>query len=123
MLISYYEDGTPAPKRTSHGMAVLMGANVLFAAAILFAWTYVALFVAEPLAWATWMPIHRGYGLAGALEYPFVVLWLLPLIGVGAAWVSLKAGQLTLAYACVAVPLVMLLLVLGWFHLAPADWH
>ena len=123
MLISYYEDGAAAPKRTSRGMALLMGANLLLAATILFAWTYIAFFVAEPIAWATWMPIHRGYGLTGVLEYPFVMLWLLPIGGVCGAWASLKAGQKTLAYACVAVPLVTLLLVMGWFHLTPSDWH
>jgi len=123
MLISYYEDGTAAPKRLSRGMLILMGADVVFAAAILFAWTYISFFVAEPLAWATWMPINRGYGISGVLEYPFVMLWMLPLVGVGCAWLSLKAGRKPLAYACVAVPLVMLALVLGWYHLTPSDWH
>lgn len=123
MLITYYEDGTAVPKRASMLMALLMGANALFAAGIVFAWTYLALFVAEPLAWATWMPINRGYGLLGLVEYPFMMLWIMPLIGVCGAWVCLKSGQKTFAYAFVGVPLVMLALVLGWFYLTPAGWR
>ena len=123
MLITYYQDGSTVPKRASGVMTGLMALNVLFAAGILFAWTYVAFFVAEPLSWATWMPITRGYGLTGVLEYPFVMLWLFPLAGVFGAWLSLKAGHKPLAYACVAVPLAMLLLVMGWFYLTPSDWH
>lgn len=123
MLITYYEDGSSAPKRTSKGMVLLMGANLLFAGVILFAWTYIAFFLAEPIAWATWMPIHRGYGLSGIMEYPFVLLWLFPLVGVFGAWVSLKGGKKTFAYACVAVPLVIFVLVMTWYHLTPSDWH
>jgi len=104
-------------------MALLMGANGLVAGVILFAWTYVALFVAEPLSWAVWRPVQRGYGLTGVLEYPFIMFWLLPLVGIFGAWVSLKSGNKTIAYAFVAVPLAMLMLVMGWFYLAPTDWH
>jgi hypothetical protein len=123
MLISYYEDGTVAPRRIPVVLVGLMATNSLFAFAILFAWTYVALLVSEPLSWATWMPISRGQGLLGALEYPFVILWLLPLIGSFGGWVGIKGGRTTLAYAFVGVPLAMLLLVFGWYYLTPADWR
>jgi hypothetical protein len=123
MLINYYEDGAVAPARTSRWMVTLMMANALLSSAIVFAWTYVALFVAEPLSWATWMSVSRGYGLTGVFEYPFVMLWGLPLLGVFGAWISLKAGRKTLAFAFVGVPLVMLGLVLGWYYATPSDWH
>lgn len=123
MLISYYDDGKNAPTRASVFMGALMVINGIFAAGILFAWTFFSLFVAEPLAWATWMPISRGYGLLGLVEYPFIMLWIMPLVGIFGAWVSMKGGHKTCAYAFVAVPIVMLLMVLGWFHLTPPDWH
>lgn len=123
MLISYYEDGAVAPKRTSPFLALLIGLNGLFSGGIVFAWTYLALFVAEPLAWATWMPITRGQGVTGLIDYPFVMLWVMPLLGIFGTWISLKGGNKPVAYAFVGVPLVMLLLVLGWFHLTPSDWH
>jgi len=123
MLISYYEDGTEAPKGIPPPMLLLMGTNAAFASAILFAWTYLSLFVAEPLAWATWMPIYSGYGFAGVFNYPFMLLWVLPLLGIFGAWVSLKVGRKTTAYAFVAVPVVTIVLVLGWFYLTPIEWH
>ncbi len=123
MLISYYEDGVAAPKKASMAMAGLMVVNAVMSAGIVFAWTFVSLFVAEPLAWATWMPINRGYGLFGLVEYPFVLLWIVPLLGICGAWVSLKAGRRALAFTFVALPIGMLALVLGWYHLAPQDWH
>jgi hypothetical protein len=123
MLINYYEDGAAAPARTSRIMLTLMTANGLFASAIVFAWTYVALFMAEPLSWATWMPVSRGYGLYGVFEYPFVTLWGMPLFGIFGAWLSLQAGRKTLAYSFVAVPIVMLCLVMGWYYLTPSDWR
>lgn len=123
MLITYYEDGTAAPKQTSRGMAVLMGVNAAITLSILFAWTYVALFVAEPLAWATWMPVSRGYGLNGVFDYPFLMLWILPALGVFGAWVGLKGGKKGMAWSFLAIPPVMMLLILGWFYLAPPDWR
>ncbi len=123
MLINYYEDGAAAPARTSRPMLALMIVNAAFACAFAFAWTYVAFFVAEPLSWATWMPITRGYGIYGALEYPFVMLWGMPVLGICGAWLSLQAGRKTLAYAFVGVPLAMLALVMGWFYLTPSGWH
>ena len=123
MLITYYEDGRTIARRVPWPMLSLMIGNAFFASGIVFAWTYLALFVAEPLAWATWMPITRGYGLVGLLEYPFVTLWLLPLIGIFGSWLSLKGGHNVMAYAFVGVPLIMLCLVLGWFYLTPSEWH
>lgn len=123
MLINYYEDGAVVPTRTPRLLLGLMMANGLLASVIVFAWTYVALVVAEPLSWATWMPVSRGYGIIGLLEYPFVMLWALPVLGAFGAWLSLQSGRKTLAYAFVGVPLVMLAMVMGWYYLAPGDWR
>jgi hypothetical protein len=123
MLISYYEDGKPVPHRLSWPLVVLMVVNIVFALLTLFAWTFLSLLVAKPLAWATWMQISRGYGLTDVFDYPFVILWLLPLLGVCGAWIGAKAGRATIAYAFVAVPVTTLLLVFSWYYLAPPDWR
>ncbi len=123
MLINYYEHGSAAPAGTSRVMVFLMVVNGLLASTILFAWTYIAFFVAEPLSWATWMPISRGYGFTGVMDYPFVMLWVMPLMGVFGAWMALQGNRRALAYAFVLVPMAMLALVMGWYHLAPTDWH
>ena len=123
MLISYYEDGKAAPKQASRTMGALMMVNALLSLGILFAWTYLSMFVAEPLAWATWMPVNRGYGFNGIFDYPFLMLWLMPLVGICGAWLCLKSGREIVAFSFVGIPLVMLLLIVGWFYLTPPDWH
>lgn len=123
MLISYYEDGKVAPKQASRGLGAMVLLNASLSLGILFAWTYLSMFVAEPVAWATWMPVSRGYGFNGIFDYPFVMLWMMPLIGICGTWLSLKSTRLTLAYAFALVPLAMLFLIVGWFYLAPPDWR
>ena len=123
MSISYYEDGTPIARPQSRKLLALMIANALFASVMLFAWTVVSLFVAEPMAWATWMPISRGSSFEDVVRYPFVLLWLMPAGGIAGAWFATKAGKWALGYACVALPMVIMGLVFGWYYLTPPDWR
>ncbi len=123
MLITYYQDGSRATRQFAPILSLFLTLNSLFSFCILFAWTYISYIVSEPLSWATWMPINRGYGLLGVLEYPFVLLWLFPLIGVAGAWTAVKARKTTLAYSFAAIPVVTLLLIFGWYYMAPPDWR
>lgn len=123
MLITYYEDGKVVRRGITPILVLLIMANLAISAVILFAWTYIAFFVAEPLSWATWLPVTRGNDLMGVFDYPFIILWNLPLIGAYGAWIGEKGGRKTMAYAFVAVPLIMASLVFGWYYLAPPDWR
>ena len=123
MSISYYEDGTPIIPPRSRKLLALMAANAAFAMVMLFAWTVVSLFVAEPMSWATWMPISRGSTFEDVVRYPFVLLWLMPASGIAGAWFAMKAGRMPLAYACVGLPIVVMSLVFGWYYLTPPDWR
>ena len=122
MSISYDLDGNGAPKAWSKTLLVLMGINGIFALAMLCAWTFLSLFVAEPLSWATWMRVTRGYGMMEIFDYPFVLLWLLPGAGMATAWVASQTRKWAMAYAALSLPIVILGFVFGWFYLAPPDW-
>jgi hypothetical protein len=122
MTISYYEDGK-GDGRLPRTLLGLMIANGCVALVAVVAWTAASLFVAEPMSWATWVPINRGDSLDDLMEYPFVLLWLMPAAGAGAAWLAAKLRNQMAAYASVGLPLVLLGLVFGWFYLAPAAWH
>jgi hypothetical protein len=122
MTISYYEDGK-GDGRLPRRLLALMIANGCVAVVAVVAWTAASLFVAEPMSWATWVPISRGDSLDDLLEYPFVLLWLMPAAGAGAAWLAAKLRHRMAAYASVGLPLVLLGLVFGWYYLAPAAWH
>ena len=119
MTISYYDDGLRAPARPSAFMTLLMLVNSIIAMTVLFAWTAISLYIVEPIAWATWMPVRRGTSFEELFEYPFVMLWLMPMGGVIVAWLALKAGRRSLALTCLVMPIALLGLILGWFYGAP----
>ncbi len=119
MTISYYDDGLRAPIRPSAFMTFLMLANSVIAMTVLFAWTAISLYIVEPIAWATWMPVRRGTSFEELFEYPFVMLWLMPVGGVIVAWLALKAGRRNLALTGLIVPIALLGLIFGWFYGAP----
>lgn len=122
MTISYYANGT-VPRPLPGPMRLMLLVNATFGAAILTAWTYMAVFLAEPIAWATWFRVYRANSFIEMLEYPFVMLWLPPLACVCTAWIAEKAYKRTLAYALVMTPLLMNSLIVGWFHFAPPEWR
>lgn len=103
-------------------MTFLMLANAVVAMTVLFAWTAVSLYIVEPIAWATWMPVRRGTTFEDLFEYPFVMLWFMPAAGIFGAWLALKIGRRALAISCVTLPLGLLGLIFGWYYLAPAAY-
>ncbi len=116
MGLSLYEGKRRDPKP----LVALMAANLVFAAASVFLWAVTSTLMAEPIRWAT----ARGIGSRPELlEYPFVLLWLLPVAGACAAWVAHKAERLKLAYSLAFYPLLYFAVVAGWYYLAPAQWH
>jgi hypothetical protein len=123
MSISYDLDGTEARRSWSRPLLVLLTANGLFMMATLCAWTFLSLFLAEPLAWATWMRVHRGSNFMEIFDYPFVLLWLLPAGGMSIAWVASQSRRWGTAYASLTLPIIVLGFVYGWYYLAPTDWH
>jgi hypothetical protein len=110
----------PLPRR----VRLLMLLNAAFGAAVLSAWTYVAVFLAEPIAWATWIRVYKsGNLLIDFFEYPFFMLWAVPLGAICGAWVAVKARMNQLAFSCALFPLLGLSLVVTWYHLAPPEWR
>jgi hypothetical protein len=103
-------------------MTVLMLAYAVVAMTVLFAWTAISLYLVEPIAWATWMPVRRGTSFEDLFEYPFVMLWLMPTAGIAGAWISLKLGRRALAITCVTLPIALLALIIGWYNFAPPTY-
>ena len=122
MTISYYDDDN-GPVQPSGLVTFLMLANAVIALTVLFAWTAVSLYIVEPIAWATWMPVRRGTTFDELFEYPFVMLWLMPIGGIIGAWLSLRLGRRGAALLCVLGPIALLGLVFGWYYLAPPAYR
>ena len=121
MSITYHADTAAKPKPPF--MLALMAINVAFVGLVLGAWSYVAAFVSEPIAWATWIRVYRSGTALDMFEYPFSMLWAMPLCFLAMAWVSDRVGARGLAWTCLSIPIVLHTLILAWFHLAPPDWR
>lgn len=116
MSLSLYEGN----RRREPALVVLVVANLLFAGCAIFLWALMAFLMAEPIRWAT----ARGVGThPELLDYPFLLLWVLPVAGACAAWIALKAERLKLAYFLAFYPLLYFGIVAGWYYLAPTQWH
>lgn len=121
-LLSYYDVTAQRkdPAGDNRVLLVLFVVNATFAATTLFWWTFMSLFVAAPIQWATW----RGVGARPDLfDYPFIVLWLLPAAGVACGWIARRAGYGRIACWLAFFPVVLLGLVFGWFYLTPTEWR
>ena len=117
MSLSLYEGKR---QRDPALLVALQAVNLTFAVAAVTMWAVVSLLVAEPLRWAT----TRGVGARPELfDYPFVLIWLLPVAGACAAWVAQKAERSKLALFLAFYPVLYLGLVVGWYYLAPLQWR
>jgi hypothetical protein len=111
-----------ARRSSARSIFALIVANVAFAIGCLFWWNLLGLFVADPIAWATWAPLGRA-GSPDYFRYPFGLLWMMPLGGALLGWMAIKLDQLRLARAAGMFPLMLLSLIFGWYYLAPIAWR
>ncbi|MEL6372810.1 MAG: hypothetical protein AAFR04_02455 [Pseudomonadota bacterium] len=119
MTLSLYEG---RKRRDDRPLLVLIIANCIFAGLVLFAWTAIALFVAEPISWATWAPLSSG-SRPELFEYPFVMLWLMPLGGATAAWMTKSIQGVRWAYLSAIVPILLLSITFGYYYMVPQQFH
>lgn len=99
-------------------IGLLTVANALVAISVLSAWTVVSMVLAEPVTWATHAPLSVG-SRPDFTDYPFVILWLGPCMGMALSWLANKGGYRSITYGALWVPLGMLIIVLLWFNFAP----
>ena len=94
--------------------------NAIIATSIAFFWSGLSALIEEPFKWATGMPISLRPAL---LDYPYLMLWLLPLLSMCCGWLALKAGMPSLSRTVGAFPIFMLAMILGWYYLTPISMH
>lgn len=123
MSINYDIADRGGRKTWSWPLLAAAGINAMFAAMILSAWTFMSMFIAEPLAWATWMRVHRSSSFFDIFNYPFVLLWLLPVCGLATAYVAGEGRKWSMAWCALTLPIVVHGTTIGWYYLAPQAWH
>ncbi len=101
-------------------LQTLLLSNGLFALAAAGAWNAIAPVVGDPLRWATSRAMAAQPGL---LDYPFNLLWLLPVAGAAIAWIAARAGRAGMARWFAAAPMLFIGLIVVWYYFAPPDWR
>jgi hypothetical protein len=117
----YIED--QVPREQPKGSRFLLGLVMIdgvFAMLALLWWHLMSVFLAEPMRWATWAAVPPKPAM---LDYPFLLLWLLPSAGICAAWFAKKARHERLACWFAVFPILYLGILVAWFYLTPLEWH
>jgi hypothetical protein len=107
-------------KRNSRFLNLLVLINALFVAGVLLWWHWMSIVMSEPVRWATWQAMGPRPSI---LEYPFALLWGLPVVAVGCAWFAKNFGNMRMACGLAFFPVFYLGMIVGWFYLAPQTWH
>jgi hypothetical protein len=117
MSIPSYWEAIWASRRSRNFLRAMAVLNLGFSGACLFLWAVVALILAEPISWATLTHLGITASRPALLEYPYMMLWLMPLVATGAASVSEIVGYRKLANVTAVFPLLLFTLTVCWWNL------
>jgi hypothetical protein len=79
-------------------------------------WSDVPYFLSEPVRWATWATLRPQSDL---FEFPFVMLWGLPLAAMVIAWPLRQGGSARLAIWVATFPILYLGTLVACFYVIP----
>lgn len=108
--VSLYEGRPYDPNRFVRLMAVV---NIVFTLVVLFAWPQVAAFLDTAVSVAAEAGINRRPSF---IEYPYVLLWTLPLLGSIGAWVATRSGNFLFAKFLAAYPALVIAAAVIWYN-------
>ena len=108
--VSLYEGRAYDPNRFVRLMAVI---NITFACVVLFAWSEISAYLDTPVS------VAADAGIAGRpdfSEYPYVLLWTLPILGTLGAWIATRAEKFLFAKFLAAYPAIVILGAVFWYN-------
>ena len=117
MSISYY-DNRERPESGPILIAMIIDAVCMLI--VVLGWPQLAATLGPAIEWGM---AHDASRTLDLMAYPYTTLWILPLWGCLVGWLGLRRGLTTLAKLATCGPLMLLVCVIAWFHLAPAAWH
>lgn len=110
MRFGIYDDKAIKVQRFTRLMWVL---NVAFTVAVLFGWGAISGFIEPPIVAATEAGIanHPRFD-----EYPYALLWVLPIGGVMLSWAAAHGGYGALSRFAAAYPVILITFAVLWFY-------
>jgi hypothetical protein len=114
-IVTVWDEAWRRGRRTKLFVRLMTFVNLGFALVNVFFWSYMALVMADPISWATWSSVGGAGARPGMFEYPFIVLWALPVVGTIVAIINNVLGFRTAARVAAAFPLTLLGLTVCWW--------
>lgn len=111
MSVSLYEGERYDPKRF---VTIMMAVNLAICVVVLFSWPIVGPLLADPISAAAESSLD-GTHTPSIVDYPYVVLWLLPMLGAVGSWLTSNLGQPTLSKFLAAYPLLLIISSCAWY--------
>jgi hypothetical protein len=108
--VSLYDGRAFDPNRFVRLMSFV---NITFAGVVLFAWPQIAGYLDGPMSLAADAGIARQPQFD---EYPYVLLWTVPIISTLGSWIAARSGSFGFAKFLTAYPAVVILGAVFWFH-------
>lgn len=117
MGLSYYDYRT---KPQTHVAMAFLVVNATITFVMIFYWSGMAGLIADPFRWA----MRDGVSVAPTIfEYPYLTLWLTPLLCMCGGWLAIKAERFSMARIVGIYPSLMLAIMTSWYYLTPPHWH
>ena len=112
---TFWDQAWKRDRRGKVFLSTMACINLMFAALNVFMWSVVALVLADPISWATWSPLGAVTHRPDLFEYPFVLLWALPLAGSGVAALNNFLGFKRMAKLAAAFPISLFVVTVCWW--------
>lgn len=112
---SFWDAAWWGNRRNKAFLSTMAVVNLAFAVLNIFLWSVVALVLADPISWATWSPLGAVGQRPDLLEYPFVLLWALPLAGSAVAALNSFLGFKRMAKVAAMFPLSLFAVTVCWW--------
>ena len=117
--LSYTHMGGPIRHQPSYAPVYLfLLADIAMFMAVVLAWPLVHPLFGATVEWAVGQSAHHA-AWQDMLNYPYVLLWGMPLGGSIVAWSAMRANSHQLALISAALPVVLFALAICWFDFAP----
>lgn len=112
---TYWNQAWKRDRRGKVFLSTMACINIAFAGLNLFLWSVVAIVLADPISWATWSPLGSVNHRPDLFEYPYVLLWGLPLAGSGVAALNNFMGFKRMAKVAALFPISLFAVTVCWW--------